>query len=100
MAKNTLSKKEKSMEAILKDASFESKSKFSLPEGAEIIKKSYNISVEEIENGFVIRKSYDIEYQTDERKDYAYYTKKWFSKKNPMQIADVEKETPLEDKLD
>ena len=87
--------------ALLKGASYEGKNMFTLPPNSSITKKSYNISVEEIENGFVIRKSYDIEYQNEMgEKNYGYFTKKWYSKKNPMKIDDMEeKETPLEDKL-
>ena len=81
------------------NASFESKSEFNLPEGATIIKKSYNIRVEEIENGYIVCKSYDIEYQLDERKDYSYYNKKWYSKDNPLKIIEP-KEKSLAEKLD
>lgn len=74
------------MEAKLKNASFESKGTQSLPKGAKILKKGFTITVEEIENGFVLRKSYDIKYQLGDDTGYEYYTKKWFSKDNPLQI--------------
>ena len=87
------------MAEILKSAEFEGKQKFKLPEGAEVTKKVVRMTVEEIENGFVIRKSFDITYTNamGESK-YDYVTKKWFSKKNPIKI-ETPKEIPLEDKL-
>lgn len=84
--------------AELKNASFDSKSNFKLPEGAEVISNTFSINVEEIENGFIVRKSYDIKYQIGERIDYAYHNKKWYSKKNPLKVE--MKEIPLEDKFD
>jgi hypothetical protein len=42
------------------------KKTFKLPEGATIVKQSENISVKEIENGFVLRKTYDIQYTLED----------------------------------
>lgn len=88
------------MENSIESASYESKSKFNLPEGAEVIKKSHNIRVKEIENGFIICKSYDVEYQIGERKDYSYYTKEWYAKENPLTIKEPTEEKSLADKID
>lgn len=79
---------------------FESKSEVSLPEGATIIKKSHTIRVQEIENGFLICKNYDIKYQLSgsDHSDYMYHEKKWYSKDNPMKIEEP-KEKSLADKL-
>ncbi len=88
------------MEAI-QNAEFKSKESFKLPAGAEIIKKDFRISIEEIENGFIVRKSYDIQYNNIEGgKDYAYFTKTYYSKENPMTLKIEDKDVPLEDKLD
>jgi len=46
----------------IESAEFEGKREFKLPEGATIIKNSHTISVREIENGFILRKSYDIKW--------------------------------------
>lgn len=79
----------------------EGKNKFTLPEGATIIKKSVNITVREIENGFVICKNYDIQWSPEGSDDtkYDYICKEWFQKENPVKI-DMPKEKNLADKLD
>jgi hypothetical protein len=70
------------------DVTFEGKPKVKLPKGAEVIKKEVRITVEEIENGFIVKKSYDITFTLGEKTDYLYYTKKVFSDDNPIQIED------------
>lgn len=64
-----------------------------IPAGAKILKEDCNITVEEIENGFLISKSYDVRYQVknSEHSEYAYYTKKWYSKDNPLTIESSDK---------
>lgn len=59
-----------------------------LPAGAKVLKETANINVEEIENGFLISKSFDIQYQPkgSDHSDWLYYTKKWYSKTNPLSI--------------
>lgn len=63
-----------------------------MPKGAKILSKNIRMEVEEIENGFLISKCYDIKYEytsgTDQdiKTDYMYYTKKWFSKTDPLTI--------------
>jgi hypothetical protein len=86
-------------EAIL-NAEYESKKAFTLPEGAVIIKKSETISVREIENGFILRKSYDIKWKAADGDDtqYEYFSKEWHSTKNPLSIT-MPKEKSLADKL-
>lgn len=82
-------------------ASFESKPKLNLPSDAEIIKKDYSIRVREIENGFIIEKSYDIKYRLGDETNYEYVTKMWFSEDNPMEISLEESDgEDLADKLD
>ena len=90
------------MSDVITSAEFEGKREFKLPEGATIIKKSSNVSVEEIENGFILRKSYDIQWCTAEAPGdtkYDYFTKKWYSKENPIKIT-MPKEKSLADKLE
>ena len=78
-------------------SSYKMKSKESpkLPKGAKVIKKTHNITIEEIENGYLLCKSCDIEYSTGEganqRTQWMYYTKKYFSKECPIKMS-VEKE--------
>lgn len=67
-------------------ASYASKEEFSLPEGAKVLKKDYNIRVQEIENGYIIEKSYNIEYMSGDNKEYGYHCKKWYSKTNPLEL--------------
>ena len=73
------------MEALTR-ATFKTKDISNVPEGAKILKKDTDLSVEEIENGFLVVKSTEIKYQYDGRTDYTYMTKKWFAKENPMEI--------------
>jgi hypothetical protein len=70
------------------NVSFEGKETAKLPEGAEVIKKTVNISVKEIENGYVCRKNYDIKYALDGSTDYLYYTKEVYFEENPIKIEE------------
>lgn len=85
---------------LIKEASFESKKEFKLPQGATMISSSHRVTVEEIENGFILRKSYDIKYSKkgSDENGYEYFTKSWYSKENPLQIT-MPKETSLADKF-
>ncbi len=76
---------------------FSKREKKSLPKGAKELKRIVGISVEEISNGFIISKSYDIKYMLNGQTDYLYYTEKSYSTVNPISIKD-----PLvkENKLD
>jgi hypothetical protein len=88
------------MEALM-NAEIEGKKTFTLPQGATVVKKSTNIRVEEIENGYIICKSYDIQWSPEGSSEtkYDYFTKKWFQKDNPVKI-NMPKEKSLADKLD
>lgn len=70
------------------DVSFEGKDKTKVPEGAEVIKKNVNITVKEIENGFIVRKNYDIKYVLGDNTDYLYYCKEVYTKENPIKIEE------------
>jgi len=90
------------MEAMLKECSFESKKEVTIPADATITKKSYRMTVEEIENGFILSKSWDIEFVTASgEKSYEYYTQRWHTKDNPMTIKEgAVKEKSLAEKID
>ena len=79
------------MDKKLTYASFEAKNTLDIPEGAKITNRKYSLSVEEIENGFLTRKSWDIKYVIDGDERYAYYTQKFFTKTNPMKFDFKEK---------
>ena len=64
------------------------KDKTKLPAGAVVTKESVNVSVEEIENGFIVTKSFEINYTLKGRTDYMYYSKKAYFKENPIQIKE------------
>lgn len=83
------------------NAEFEGKKEFTLPEGAVILKSNYTISVREIENGFILKKSYDIKYMIEDETQYEYFNKEWYSKENPLKITlPKESSKSLADKLD
>ena len=52
--------------------------------------EQHSNSVEEIENGFITTKSWDIKYEIkkegedDTRTDYVYFSKKWYTKEDPL----------------
>ena len=90
---------------IMKTASLEQKKVFNLPKGATIISKEVSIRVEEIENGFLLRKSYDIKWRhpsseigEEGRTEYDYFTKVWYSRENPI-VYKEPKEATLAEKL-
>ena len=89
------------MKGLLKSASLEKKKNFTLPKGGTIISKEVRLNVEEIENGFLLRKSYDIKWTNAESEgtNYEYFSKTWFSKENPIQINMPEESKSLADKL-
>lgn len=76
----------------LKSATFKQKEIDNIPKGATILSKDVTITVEEIENGFLICKSINVKYQKKDSdyNDYSYVTKKYFAKENPLEI-DMEK---------
>lgn len=67
-------------------ATFKQKEVDNIPKGAKILSKDVSITVEEIENGFLICKSTEMKYEYDKRTDYSYNTKKYFSQENPLEI--------------
>lgn len=61
------------------------------PAGATILESNTSTSTEEIENGWLITKSYDGRYtvkgDTDSYGHYFNYNKKWYSKTDPLTIT-------------
>lgn len=61
------------------------------PAGAKIIEQTIRTETEEIENGYIISKTWDGRYKEPGSKDdYGrsfYYTKKWYSKEDPLTIT-------------
>jgi len=58
-----------------------------VPEGAEILLKETRIRVRKIENGYIIVKSSDVKYQESEgNTSWAYITKEFYSKADPLEI--------------
>ena len=68
------------------NGTFKKKEVVNIPKGAKILSKNSTLTVEEIENGFLLIKNTDTKYQLNKNTDYAYSTKKWFSKENPLII--------------
>lgn len=67
-------------------ATFKSKEVDNIPKNAKILSKDVNITVEEIENGFLVCKSTEVKYEHEKRTDWSYNTKKYFAKENPLDI--------------
>lgn len=76
----------------------ESKDDKKVPVGAEILSKRCDVSVREIENGYIVRKSYDIEYSLNGEKNWLYTTKEHYSTENPVKIS-VPKATKVKTNL-
>ena len=73
------------MEALSR-ATFKQKEVDNIPKGAKILSKDVSVTVEEIENGYLVSKSIEVKYEYEKRTDYSYNTKKHYSKKNPLDI--------------
>lgn len=72
----------------MEDLRIVSKKTPKVPKGATIHEKNVNTRVEEIENGFLIIKSYEISYSLKGQRDWVHYDKKVFSKENPVEIKE------------
>ena len=73
------------MEALSR-ATFKQKEVDNIPKGAKILSKDVSVTVEEIENGYLVSKSTEVKYEYEKRTDYSYNTKKYYCKKNPLDI--------------
>jgi hypothetical protein len=82
----------------LSRATFREKEVDKMPKGAKILSREISVTVEEIENGFLVSKTTDTKYETSKGHDYSYITRKYFSKTNPLTMK--LDNTPLADKID
>lgn len=61
------------------------------PEGAKITRQNVSTSTEQIENGWLITKNFDGKYTIKGEKDdyghYYNYSKKWYSKDDPLTVT-------------
>lgn len=71
---------------VLNRATFKQKEVDDIPSSAKILSKDTSITVEEIESGFLISKSTEVKYKDNNKTDYSYNTKKFFSKDNPLEL--------------
>jgi len=81
---NNIKQNTKIME--LSKATFKQKEVNKVPKGAKILTQNVTLSVEEIENGFLVSKYTETDYQLDKKNNITYNTKKWFAKENPLEI--------------
>lgn len=57
-----------------------------VPKGAKILSRTVRTETEEIENGWLISKNFDISFEVNGNRDWAYYTKKWYTKNDPLTV--------------
>jgi hypothetical protein len=72
-------------------ATTEESKKKEVPKGAIITSKTVRTETEQIENGWITSKNYDISYTLKGSNGYAYYSKKWFTKEDPLEIKVTDK---------
>lgn len=78
---------------------FKSKKEFILPKGSTIVSKNCRVTVEEISNGFLIIKSWEISYMDSKKeKHWDYFDQKYYSKENLYEEV-LEESMELVDKL-
>lgn len=73
-----------------------------IPSGANILRKSVSTEVEEIENGFITTKNWDVKYEVKDdsgetRTDYCYFQKKYYTKEDPLVLKVASKDKSLAD---
>ena len=73
------------MEALTR-ATFKQKEVDNIPKGSKVLSKDVSITVEEIENGFLVSKSTEVKYEYNKKTDWCYHTKKFYAKENPLEI--------------
>ena len=64
-----------------------------IPKDAEITSKDVTMTVREIENGFIITKSFHVRWKRkiEKYEDSAWYEKVWYSKDNPVKVDTKDK---------
>ena len=62
------------------------------PKGAKIKNKTVRTETEQIENGWLLSKNYDVSW-TDNKgnSQYSYYSEKFYSKENPIEVKVIDK---------
>ena len=70
----------------LSRATFKQKEVNNIPKGVKILSKDVSVTVEEIENGYLVSKSTEVKYEYEKKTDYSHNTKKYYSKENPLDI--------------
>lgn len=71
-----------------------------MPEGAQIVTKNVDIRSRKIENGYVLTKSYDIQYELNGEMHWHYVTKEYYSKTNPVEVKVKEGKKSLADQFE
>jgi hypothetical protein len=84
--KINMAEKTKKTVSTTTSTSIREEKKKEIPKGAKIISKSVRTETEEIENGYLISKHYDVSYEVGGNKDWTYFTKRWYSKEDPLEI--------------
>jgi hypothetical protein len=61
-----------------------------IPAGATVINKNCTVNIEEIENGYLITKNYDLRYQSKDEKhtEYLYWSENYYTEDEPMLSID------------
>lgn len=78
-------------------SSIEKKSDERPPKGAKINRQSIRTETEEIENGFLVSKNYDGSWVDSKGENhYFYFSKKWFSKDDPLTVTVNDKDLASE----
>ncbi len=78
---------------------FKGKKEFVLPKGGKIVKKECRVSVEEIKNGFLVTKNWEIQWKNSkEESQWDYHDEKWFSETNILENK-INEELSLIDRL-
>lgn len=67
------------------------------PKGAKVTRQSIRTETEEIENGFLVSKNYDGSWVDSKGENhYFYFSKKWFSKDDPLTVTVNDKDLASE----
>lgn len=75
------------MEMEAKKVSINNKTKGkSIPKNAKILTKDTDVTVREIENGYIVTKRVEVKYQVGDRTEYDYSSKEYYSKTDPLEV--------------
>lgn len=74
---------------LLSETTVKTKNNFKLPKGATVIQKTERMYIEEIENGYLISKSYELKWQDVEGETHwENFDKKWYSEESPVTVVE------------